>query len=68
MPKEGKRIDIVISVDGKDAHRMPLNTRDKDHPFSSGAFGFNAGGRVYFEGKEYQASFNLVELGTKPKQ
>ena len=62
------RIDIVVSVDGKDAQRVPMTVRDKKHPFSSGALGLNAGGRVYVDGKEYQASFNLIELGTKPKK
>jgi hypothetical protein len=62
------RVDIVISVDGKDVQRFPMTVRDKKHPFSSGALGLNTSGRAYLDGKEYQMSFNLVELGTKPVQ
>jgi hypothetical protein len=62
-----KRIDVVVSVNGKDAARLPLQVRDKKHPFKSGAIGLNAGGRIYFDGVEYQASINFVEVGSKPK-
>jgi len=62
-----KRIDIVVAVNGKDAARLPMTVRDKKNPFKSGATGLNAGGRVYFDGVEYQASVNFVEVGSKPK-
>jgi hypothetical protein len=62
-----KRIDIEVAVNGKVEARLPLQIRDKKHPFKSGAVGLNAGGRIYFDGVEYQASVNFVEVGSKPK-
>lgn len=34
--------------------------------FSTGSRGFNANGKVTIDGKRYQLSANLVEIGSKP--
>jgi hypothetical protein len=35
--------------------------------FSSGSHGYWAGGKVELNGKRYQCTFTLVEIGSKPK-
>lgn len=35
--------------------------------FSTGSIGFWAGGKVELNGKKYQISCNIVEIGSKPK-
>lgn len=38
----------------------------KEKTFSTGSRGFWIGGRVQIDGKRYQMSGNLVEIGSKP--
>ena len=35
--------------------------------FKTGSRGFYAGGKVFIEGKKYQVSLSIVEVGSKPK-
>ena len=35
--------------------------------FSTGSLGFWAGGKIELNGKRYQISANIVEIGSKPK-
>jgi hypothetical protein len=55
--------NIIIHLKGSET-TLPL----KEKQFSTGSKGFNAAGRFFTEdGKSYQASINLIEIGSKPK-
>jgi hypothetical protein len=39
----------------------------KPKTFSTGSIGFYAGGKVEIDGKRYQVSCNVIEIGSKPQ-
>lgn len=45
---------------------FPLHISDK-RKFKSGSKGFFANGKVIIDGKRYNVSFPIVEIGSKPK-
>ena len=60
-------IEISIIQNDQEVVRLPATTRDAKNPFSTGSRGFNANGKITFGGKTYQASINLVEVGSLVK-
>lgn len=51
---------------GMDYITVTCTERDHSNPFSSGSVGFFAGGKFELEGKRYQMTCSLVEIGSKP--
>lgn len=47
--------------------QLVLEIRDENNPFKTGSKGFYAGGKVTIDGKRYQTSLSIVEIGSKPK-
>ncbi|MGH2639505.1 MAG: hypothetical protein ACRDF4_09530 [Rhabdochlamydiaceae bacterium] len=56
---------------------MQLAIQDENEPdqvfdliektFASGSRGYWAGGKLEYQGRKYQCTFTLVEIGSKPK-
>jgi len=44
-----------------------LIEKTADNPFKSGSRGFWGGGKFKMNGKRYQVSCSIVEIGSKPK-
>lgn len=56
--------EIEINVDGK---TYPLSCGD-EREFKSGSRGFWVNGKAKIDGKKYNLSFGLVEIGSKPSK
>jgi hypothetical protein len=58
-----KLVSIQDMVSGKTVD-LVADDRGKNHPFSSGKLGYYAGGKVVMDGKRYQVSMSIVEIGS----
>jgi len=56
-------IAVKVEMDGEAVGVMQLNPK----VFKTGSTGFYANGKVMIDNKKYQAQFQLVEVGSKPK-
>lgn len=56
---------VKFEKDGDLADRLAADTRDADKPFSSGAEGYYTSGKITIDGKRYQVSCSVVEIGSK---
>ena len=56
--------DVKISIDGTE---FPLHLT-AERTFKSGSKGFFANGKVVIDGKQYNVSFPVVEIGSKPSK
>jgi len=55
---------IAMNVDGE---QFALSV-GSERKFKSGSKGFWANGKIRIDGKDYNVSFPLVEIGSKPKK
>ena len=55
----------IVLLDG-DTNRMLGEVEAKDKSFKTGSRGYFMHGKVTVNGKRYQVSGNLVEIGSKP--
>lgn len=58
---------VFTDAEGKALDHLRLEKRDKSNPFKSGSLGFYAGGKIVHDGKRYQVSVSIVEIGSKPQ-
>jgi len=56
-------IAVKVEMDGEAVGVLQLNPK----VFKTGSTGFYANGKVMIDNKKYQAQFQLVEVGSKPK-
>ena len=61
---------LRFEKDGTHVQNVQMDTRDPEiqpgsKPFSSGAAGYFAAGKVVIDGKRYQVSCSVVEIGSK---
>lgn len=56
--------DVEIVVDGK---TYALNCGE-ERTFKSGSRGFWVNGKTKIDGKQYNLSFGMVEIGSKPSE
>jgi|WetSurMetagenome_2_1015567.scaffolds.fasta_scaffold502854_3 hypothetical protein len=59
-----KLVTVQDMVTGKSVDLVAEN-RDEKRPFSSGKFGYYAGGKIVMDGKRYQVSMSIVEITPK---
>lgn len=45
---------------------VTITERGADNPFSSGSRGYHVSGKIVLNGKRYQLSAPIVEIGSKP--
>ena len=60
-------LQIDVKKDGKVIASIPLTTRGKQNPFSSGSIGFHGNGKIAIDDAVHQANFLLTQVGTKGK-
>jgi len=63
-------LNLRFEKDGTHVQNLALDTRDPDidnasKPFSSGGVGYFGAGKVIIDGKRYQVSCSVVEIGSK---
>lgn len=58
---------MIVRFEHRDENvALQADERDAARPFKTGSRGFNASGKVTIDGKRYQVSCNLIEIGSKP--
>ena len=63
-------LNLRFEKDGTHVQSLAAETRDPEieassKPFSSGSCGYFAAGKVVIDGKRYQVSCSVVEIGSK---
>jgi len=59
---------IVRFEQGNEKPVLEADKRDAERPFKSGSRGWFASGKITLDGKRYQVSCSVVEIGSKPAQ
>lgn len=54
---------IFADASGKPLDMLQANPKN----FKTGSTGYYAGGKIVLDGKRYQVSVSVVEVGSKPK-
>jgi hypothetical protein len=61
-----KKLDAIVFADTEGKAIDMLSASFKN--FKSGSHGFYAGGKIVLDGKRYQVSCSIVEVGSKPTE